>query len=169
MSFPREPSLDSFRETVMSRHIVREALDVYSLREAVSKLALELGFQRRERAELLIVVSELCSNIVKYGVRGSLELDRHVDSVHGVGIAIVAHDIGPAFRNLEMALQDGCDDQGPIDPGALMKRGGLGIGLGAVKRLTDLLAVEYGSEGKSIRVVRYLRRPPRKSSLPPRC
>ena len=152
----------------MSRHVVREALDVYALREAVGKLALELGFQRRERAELLIVVSELCTNIVKYGVRGSLELERHVDLIQGVGIAITASDIGPAFHDLKLALQDGYDDRGPIDPGALMKRGGLGIGLGAVRRLTDLLTVEYNSEGKSIRVVRYLRRPPRKSSLPPR-
>jgi anti-sigma regulatory factor (Ser/Thr protein kinase) len=152
----------------MSRHIVREALDVYALREAVSKLALELGFQRRERAELLIVVSELCSNIVKYGVRGSLELERHIDVVQGVGISITASDIGPAFHDLKLALMDGYDDRGPIDPGALMKRGGLGIGLGAVRRLTDFLTVEYNSEGKSIRVLRYLRRPPRKSSLPPR-
>jgi anti-sigma regulatory factor (Ser/Thr protein kinase) len=152
----------------MARHIVREALDVYSLRGAVAKLAAELGFQRRECAELLIVVSELCTNIVKYGVRGSLEVERHVDAVQGVGIAIVAHDIGPAFHDLKMALQDGCDDRGPIDPVLLMKRGGLGNGLGAVRRLTDFLTVDYNSEGKSIRVVRYLRRPPRKSSLPPR-
>jgi len=67
----------------MSRHIVREALDVYALREAVGKLAAELGFQRRECAELLIVVSELCTNIVKYGVRGSLEVERHIDAVQG--------------------------------------------------------------------------------------
>jgi anti-sigma regulatory factor (Ser/Thr protein kinase) len=153
----------------MSRHTVREALDVYALREAVNKLALELGFSRRESAELMIVASELCTNIIKYGVRGSLEVERHVDAVHGAGIVIIAHDIGPAFRNLKMALQDGCDDQGPIDPGVLMKRGGLGIGLGAVKRLTDFLSVEYSLEGKSIRVVRYLKRPPRRSSLPPRC
>ncbi len=152
----------------MSRHPVREALDVYALREAAGKLAQELGFGRRERAELLIVVSELCSNIVKYGVRGALELERHVDPVYGVGMSIVAHDVGPAFRDLKMALQDGCDDQGPIDPGVLMKRGGLGIGLGAVRRLTDFLTVDYTAEGKAIRVVRYLRRPPRKSSLPPR-
>jgi anti-sigma regulatory factor (Ser/Thr protein kinase) len=152
----------------MSRHTVREALDVYALREAVGKLALELGFQRRERAELLIVVSELCSNIVKYGVRGWLDLERHHDAVLGVGIAIAAHDVGPAFRDLEMALRDGCDDRGPIDPGVLMKRGGLGIGLGAVRRLTDVLTVDYEQEGKAIRVIRYLRRPPRKPSLPPR-
>jgi anti-sigma regulatory factor (Ser/Thr protein kinase) len=151
----------------MSSHVVREALDVYAAREAVGKLAQELGFPRRERAELFIVVSELCTNIVKYGIRGSLELGRHDDAEHGIGIAITAHDIGPAFRDFKMALQDGCDDQGPIDPGALMKRGGLGIGLGAVRRFTDALTVDYRADGKSIRVVRYLRRPPRKPSLPP--
>src|SRR3954469_24594532 len=98
----------------MASYQVREALDVYALREAVGKLAAELGFQRRERAELLIVVSELCTNIVKYGVRGSLELDPHIDAIHGSGIAIVAHDVGPAFRDFTLALQDGYDDQGPI-------------------------------------------------------
>ncbi len=147
---------------------IRERLDVYAPRQALAGLALQLGFQRREVAELAIVISELCSNIVKYGVRGSLELERVQDAVWGVGIAIVAHDIGPKFRDLKLALQDGFDDQGPIDPGALMRRGGLGIGLGAVRRLTDTLHVDYHAEGKSIRVVRYLRRPPRKSSLPPR-
>jgi anti-sigma regulatory factor (Ser/Thr protein kinase) len=153
----------------MSSYVVREALDVYGLREAVGKLAAELGFQRRECAELLIVVSELCSNIVKYGVRGSFEFEPHVDPDLGVGIAIVAHDVGPAFRNFKLALRDGYDDQGPIDPGALMKRGGLGIGLGAVRRLTDSLSVDHTPNGKSIRVVRYLRRPPpRLSSMPPR-
>lgn len=153
---------------LMSRHLVREALDVYALREAAARLAREIGFARRDCAELQIVVSELCSNIVKYGVRGALELERHLDPVLGVGIVIVAHDVGPAFRNLELALRDGYDDSGPIDPGVLMKRGGLGIGLGAVRRLTDSLDVEYHAGGKAIRVVRYLRRPRRKSSLPPR-
>ncbi len=151
----------------MSSHVVREALDVYAAREAVGKLAQELGFPRRDRAELFIVVSELCSNIVKYGIRGSLQLERYVHPEHGVGIAITAHDIGPAFRDLKMALQDGCDDQGPIDPGVLMKRGGLGIGLGAVRRFTDALSVDSRDDGKSILVVRYLRRPPRQPSLPP--
>ena len=152
----------------MASYQIREALDVYAPRNALGKVAQELGFQRRERAELLIVVSELCTNIVKYGVHGSLELERVVDATYGVGIAIIAHDVGPAFRDFTMALQDGCDDQGPIDPGMLMKRGGLGIGLGAVRRLTDSLCVDYTSGGKSIRVVRYLKRPPRRSSLPPR-
>lgn len=146
---------------------VEDSLDVYAPRQAVAQLAQTLGFHKREGAELAIVVSELCSNIVKYGVKGTIDLEDLVDATQGVGIAIVAHDEGPAFRDFALALQDGCDDRGPIDPGLLMKRGGLGIGLGAVKRLTDTLSVDQRPNGKSIRVVRYLQRP-RRSSLPPR-
>jgi len=151
----------------MARYSVRDTLDIYAPRDAVSKLARELGFPRRDGAELAIVVSELCTNILKYGVRGELELERCTDAVHGVGVSVVAHDVGPRFRDFEMALQDGCDDRGPIDPGTLMRRGGLGIGLGAVRRLTDFLSVDYGAQGKAIRAVRYLRRPPRQVTLPP--
>jgi hypothetical protein len=63
-----------------------------------------------------------------------------------------------------MALQDGCDDRGPIDPAHLLKRGGLGIGLGAVVRLMDSLQVEQDKDGKQIRAVRYLRRPRTRAS-----
>ncbi len=142
---------------------VRDALDVYAPRQAAFDFASQLGFPRHESRELAIAVSELASNIVKYGVRGSIELAAHHDPQLGAGIAIIARDVGPAFRNLAMALQDGCDDNGPIDPGGLLKRAGLGIGLGAVVRFTDSLDVAYVAGGKEIRVVRYLNRPKKRT------
>jgi anti-sigma regulatory factor (Ser/Thr protein kinase) len=143
----------------MSSYRVRELLDVHVPRQAVQSLAQRLGFQSNTRQELAIVVSELASNIVKYGVFGSIELEPVTDSVKGVGIQIVARDAGPPFHDFWMAMQDGCDDHGPIDPAHLLKRGGLGIGLGAVVRLTDSLHVEQRSNGKEIRVVKYLEVP----------
>lgn len=142
----------------MPTYKVRDPLDVYAPRQAVLDLAPKLGFSRNDAQELAIVISELASNIVKYGIRGSIEIDSHHDPEHGPGMRIVARDIGPPFRNLEMALQDGCDDTGPIDPARLLKRGGLGIGLGAVVRFTDSLTVEHATGGKEIRVIRYLKR-----------
>lgn len=140
---------------------VRDSLDVYGPRQAALELAQKLGFPRHERQELAIAVSELASNIVKYGVRGSIELDSIDDPRHGIGVVIVARDHGPPFRNLAMALQDGCDDNGPIDPGILLKRGGLGIGLGAVVRFTDSFDLDQTRREKEIRVVRYRVRPRR--------
>ena len=146
----------------MERYEVSDSLDLYAPRRGVRDLAELVGFARSDGQELAIVVSELTSNILKYGIRGSIELERVDCARHGPGISIVAHDIGPPFRDLEMALRDGCDDRGPIDPGLLLKRGGLGTGLGAVLRLTDTFQLDPRPQGKAIRVVRYRRRPRRK-------
>jgi anti-sigma regulatory factor (Ser/Thr protein kinase) len=148
---------------------VRDRLDVYAPRQAVEELARKLGFPRQARQELAIVVSELCSNIVKYGIRGSIEIESLSDPTNGLAILLSASDEGPEFSDFWMALQDGCDDRGPIDPGKLLKRDGLGIGLGAIIRLTDTLQLEQGKQGKRIRVVRYQKPPsklPRWSKLP---
>jgi anti-sigma regulatory factor (Ser/Thr protein kinase) len=80
--------------------------------------------------------------------------------VRGIGIRIVARDVGPPFHDLETAMRDGHGDRGPVDPSQMLRRGGLASGLGAVARFTD--SFEYQTEvgGKTITVVRYLRRPP---------
>ncbi len=143
---------------------IRDAYDVYAPRQAAQVLAKGLGFESKDCQELAIVVSELGSNIVKYGVSGSIELEPVADPRHGPGILVVARDRGPAFRNLAMALQDGCDDDGPIDPGKLLTRRGLGIGLGAVVRLSDSLEVEQAAGEKQIRAIRYLKRPDRRQA-----
>src|SRR5687768_17112524 len=105
----------------MTHHVIRQALDIYGPRAALDTLSAKLGFRRPEQQELAIVLSELVSNIVKYGIRGSVDLDRVDDEKHGIGIVILARDVGPPFRDFGIALQDGCDDQGPIDPGVLLK------------------------------------------------
>ena len=143
----------------MTAHTIRQYLDVYGPRRAVEMLGSELGFRRKDCQELAIVISELCSNIIKYGIRGSVEIEPFSDAENGLGISIVARDVGPPFRDFGIALQDGCDDSGPIDPATLLKRGGLGIGLGAVVRLMDTLELCQAKDGKEIRAVRYLKRP----------
>jgi anti-sigma regulatory factor (Ser/Thr protein kinase) len=147
---------------LLSRCDVVHAADLYGPRRVVREVGARLGFGRTDCQELAIVVSELTSNILKYGVRGSIDLAAVEDTAIGAGIAIVARDVGPPFRNVELALKDGYDDCGPIDPGSLLRRGGLGAGLGAVLRLTDSFEVAYEAGAKAIRVVRYLQRPRRR-------
>lgn len=136
---------------------IRERSDIYGVRQAIRILATEVGFERRACDELAIVVSELGSNILKYGVRGLMHMEALADS--DAGVTIVARDYGPPFHDLELALRDGYDDRGPIDPMLLLKRGGFGGGLGAVMRLSHSFRVDPLADGKAIEVVRYLDRP----------
>ncbi len=136
---------------------IGEWLDVMVARRLVRELASGVGFRSREAVELSIVASELGSNILKYGVRGALAYGPlAVDSARGAGVVLVARDVGPPFRNLELALQDGCDDAGPLDPILLLRRRGIGGGLGAVQRLTHTFCVRPLDLGKEIRVERFL-------------
>jgi anti-sigma regulatory factor (Ser/Thr protein kinase) len=141
------------------RHLIRDDLDVFEARRAVRRMAQELGFPLQAREELVIVVSELGSNILKYGVRGDITIAIVTDERRGVGIHLVAHDIGPPIENLKMALTDGYSDRGPIDPLDLRKRKGFGGGLGAVVRLTDSFEYQPGTGEKRLCVIRYLRKP----------
>lgn len=138
---------------------IRVWVDVLAARGAVKAFAGELGFPSRETTELAIVASELGSNIIKYGRHGRLTFSRlEAQDARGGGISVVARDFGPPFHDLAIALQDGCDDRGPLDPMQLFNRKGIGGGLGAVLRLTHSFAVNPLSDGKEIVVTRHLKR-----------
>jgi anti-sigma regulatory factor (Ser/Thr protein kinase) len=153
----------------MPTYDVLDWVDVLHVQKRTQSFAEELGFLKRERSELAIVASELASNILKYGVRGTLEMDRFADA-RGAGIMMIASDRGPQFHDLDAALKDGWSDRGPIDPLDMLKRKGIGGGLGAICRLTHSFRVEPLPRGKRVHVVRYLikrsTRPPRRSRRP---
>jgi anti-sigma regulatory factor (Ser/Thr protein kinase) len=136
---------------VASVHPVRGRADVVVARRAAQRLSLRMGLSQRRATEIAIVVSELASNIVKYGVRGEVAL-----AWEGSSFVVVAKDVGPPIHDLESAIADGCDDRGPIDPALLAGRGGLGNGLGAVVRLADRFECRQDAGGKEI-TVRFLR------------
>jgi serine/threonine-protein kinase RsbT len=146
----------------MPTYDVCDAIDLYAPRQAARELGARAGFLRSDCQELAIVVSELTSNILKYGVRGSIAIDVTEDRAHGCGIIVVARDEGPPFHDLDLALRDGYNDRGPIDPATMLKRGGLGTGLGAVVRLTDAFELRTLATGKAIHVVRFRTRPKRR-------
>jgi anti-sigma regulatory factor (Ser/Thr protein kinase) len=144
----------------MWRFEVRDPADLYGPRREVRAVGATIGFSRAHCHELAIVVSELTSNILKYGVRGSIQFERVDSAERGPGLLVIARDIGPPFRDVDMALKDGHDDRGPIDPVLLLKRSGLGAGLGAVLRLTHSFQIcETPPIGKEIRVIRHLKAP----------
>jgi anti-sigma regulatory factor (Ser/Thr protein kinase) len=118
--------------------------DVVTVSSQARRLARELGLGGRRSEELAIVVSELASNIVKHGIRGEIILTLDPDAPPSGELTVEARDVGPPIRDLQLAMTDHHDDQGPIDPALLLRRGGLGTGLGAVGRFAD--RVEYREE-----------------------
>jgi anti-sigma regulatory factor (Ser/Thr protein kinase) len=144
---------------------IRDSLDVFTARRKVQALAAAIGFAPITCTELAIVVSELATNILKYGVRGEIAV-RRTQPPAAPGIEIIAEDEGPPLTNLEMAVRDGCGDRGPIGPDELFGRGGIGGGLGAVIRLSDGFEYHLGPDRKHFRVVRYLHLATRGPRLP---
>lgn len=111
------------------------------------RFAVRHGFDVKRATEIAIVVSELASNIVKHGVKGEIRLLWNPE----IGeIAAEAHDVGPPIHDLQLAMTDGYDDRGPIDPALILRRGGLGTGLGAIARLADRLEYQEEARGKVI-------------------
>ena len=137
-------------------HITHRA-DVLVAQRMTRQIARSVGFGRAACAELMIVASELASNVLKHGVRGLLRAEPIADPERGAGIRLYAEDEGPPFESFETALLDGFDDRGPIDVAALYGRPGIASGLGAVRRMTDELRWEPHEAGKAVIATRYVK------------
>jgi serine/threonine-protein kinase RsbT len=124
---------------------IQERGDVVAVSSRARRLARELGLGSRRADELAIVVSELASNIVKHGIRGEIVL-----ALDSSEIAVEARDVGPPIRDFQLAATDHYDDQGPIDPALILRRRGLGTGLGAVFRFADRVEYQEEEGGKKI-------------------
>jgi anti-sigma regulatory factor (Ser/Thr protein kinase) len=120
------------------------------------RLARLFGLDDKRAAEIAIVASELASNIAKHGVRGDLTIILDDDTPPRGALTLLARDVGPPIKDLLSATTDGWDDNGPIDPALLLRRGGLGTGLGAILRLSDRFDYQELPEGKEI-TVRFFR------------
>ncbi len=137
---------------------VRESLDIFELRDALRAVASDLGFDAIACHELAIVVTELGTNILKYGNRGEVTIDPIVDDERGAGVRLIAEDEGPGIEDFETAIRDGHATSGPIDPADFLSRQGIGAGLGAVLRLSDEMTYERPAGQTRLCVTRFVRR-----------
>ena len=149
--------IDGVMPTVETRAFtIQERTGVVVAASQAQRFALRCGLPARRATELAIVVSELASNIVKHGVRGEIRLFWNPDTPPHGEIIVEAHDVGPPIHDLKMAMTDGWDDRGPIDPAHTLRRGGLGTGLGAIERLADKLEYRDEPEGGKVITARFL-------------
>ncbi|WP_027171747.1 ATP-binding SpoIIE family protein phosphatase [Methylobacterium sp. 10] len=109
----------------MERVTVTETSQVAEARRRAVAVAQTNGFDETAAGRVAIVVTELATNIVKYGVPGEILVGTYDDST-GAGLEILALDKGPGFTDLGSAMRDGHSTGGSA-----------GEGLGAVRRLSD--------------------------------
>ncbi len=100
-----------------------------SVRRAAMRLAGRLGFAEAREAEVGIVASEIVANLWTHASNPAVALQVALD--HGVaGVRIVAIDSGPGMADLPLSATDGHSTAGT-----------LGVGLGAIARLSTALDV----------------------------
>ncbi|WP_245614319.1 ATP-binding SpoIIE family protein phosphatase [Actinokineospora inagensis] len=108
---------------------VEEPSAVGAARRAATGLAERLAFPENRAAEVGLVVTELATNLAKHADQGVLLL-RALRTVDRAELEVAAVDRGPGMADLDLAFRDGHSTTGT-----------LGIGLGAVVRLSDSYAV----------------------------
>lgn len=150
------PPANPLGERVVCR--VTHPTDAVSVQYEARAFAERAGFSRRIATEVAIVVSELTSNVLKYGGGGTVALEHVEDPARGRGVRVVAYDEGPPFTDFDQALSDHSDENGPISASRYALRRGLGKGLGAVHRLSDACGWTPEGQGKNVWAVRWLSR-----------
>lgn len=118
------------------------------------RVAEMLGFPRKASLEIAMCASELASNAVRHGGGGSMDLIALPQP--NAGLELACSDEGPGFADFDAALQDGYSKGRLLGPDD-RRLEGLGVGLGAVRRMMhELLIDPRPGKGSTVRARRYL-------------
>lgn len=98
-------------------------------------MAVVSGFSEEDTARVSLIAVEAATNILRHGNTGAMLLNTAPDG-RPKAVLIAAVDHGPGIGNLDRALEDGASSTG-----------GMGGGLGAIKRMSDALDI-YSHAGQ---------------------
>jgi serine/threonine-protein kinase RsbT len=105
----------------------------------VREWAIRLGFNLVDQTKLVTAASELARNTLVHGGGGQMCLERLTNGSRQ-GLRLTFEDQGPGIPDIELALQDG-----------YTTGGGLGLGLGGARRLTNEFDI-FSHPGQGTRV-----------------
>jgi serine/threonine-protein kinase RsbT len=100
------------------------------MRQVVREQAIALGFSLVDQTKLVTAASELGRNILNYGGGGEMQIARLTEGVR-IGLKLIFVDRGPGIPDIELAMKDG-----------YTTGGGMGLGLGGAKRLSNEFQIE---------------------------
>jgi serine/threonine-protein kinase RsbT len=123
---------------------IRSSEDVVRVRQLTREGAVALGFSLVDQTKLVTAASELARNTLEHGGGGQVEI-RLLHEAGKKGVRLTFEDKGPGIPNIEQALKDG-----------FTTGGGLGLGLGGARRLSNEFSVESKpGEGTRIMMARW--------------
>jgi len=104
---------------------IRTSDDVVRVRQHVRTRAVEIGMSLVDQTKIVTAASEIARNTLDYGGGGMVKVEV-LDNGARRGIRLVFEDEGPGIPDINAALTDG-----------FTTAGGLGLGLGGAKRLSN--------------------------------
>jgi serine/threonine-protein kinase RsbT len=123
---------------------VRSSAEVVSVRHAVRRYAVELGFTLVEQTKIVTAASELARNMIDYGGGGELVIQALDDGARK-GLRLIFEDHGPGIADINQALRDG-----------FTSGNGMGLGLGGAKRLSNEFDIRSApGQGTCITITRW--------------
>jgi serine/threonine-protein kinase RsbT len=118
---------------------LRSSEDVVRVRQAVRSHAVEAGLSLVDQTKIVTAASELARNTVIYGGGGVVRMDL-LEENGRKGVRLTFEDQGPGIADVELALKDG-----------YTSAGGLGLGLGGARRLSNEFVI-HSKPGEGTRV-----------------
>jgi serine/threonine-protein kinase RsbT len=114
------------------------------IRQAVRAWAVQLGFSLIDQTKIVTAASELARNTIDYGGGGTVRFET-VSQGTRVGLRLTFEDKGPGIEDVSLALKDG-----------YTSGGGLGLGLGGAKRLSNEFEISSRlGEGTRVSITRW--------------
>jgi serine/threonine-protein kinase RsbT len=123
---------------------LRGSDDVVRARQAVRARAVEAGFGLVDQTKLVTAASEIARNTVDHGGGGGMRIEILREGRRR-GVRLIFSDEGPGIADIKLAMTDG-----------YTSAGGLGLGLGGAKRLSNEFAIaSEPGKGTIVTLVRW--------------
>ena len=119
---------------------IRSSDDVVRVRQEVRSRAIAAGLGIVDQTKVVTAASELARNTLDYGGGGTVRIELLQDGTRR-GVRLTFEDQGPGIPDIAQALKDG-----------FTTGGGLGLGLGGAKRLSNEFTID-SAPGRGTRVV----------------
>jgi serine/threonine-protein kinase RsbT len=123
---------------------LRTSENIVRMRQLVREHSITIGFGLVDQTKIVTAASELARNAMTHGRGGEVTIEPLVDGARR-GLKLVFSDRGPGIPDIDLALKDG-----------YTTGGGLGLGLGGARRLSNEFSIDSRvGDGTRVTIVRW--------------